>query len=281
MSKILYNIIFCFILVNSSTALTSQPLKVGIISAFPGEYGALLKHMEEVHSQEKGKRIYHKGKLKGIETILVASRIGKVASAATTAHLLLDYDVNMIILIGVAGSLDASLNVGDIVIADSLIQHDMDARPCCPIYEIPLLKIRSFQTDSFLKNLSTKASQKFINKDLSTSIPLEILNDYHITEPQIRHGLVITGDQVISRNTQKAELRKDLPEALCVEMEGASVGQVCYEYGIPFIVIRIISDYSNHDNVTSVDVRKFIDQISGHYSVGIVNNLYDLLLETP
>ncbi len=64
-----------------------------------------------------------------------------------------------------------------------------------------------------------------------------------------------------------------MPEALCVEMEGASVGQVCYEYGVPFAVIRTISDYANHEH-TPIDVKKFVNQVSGYYSVAIIKNMY-------
>jgi len=132
-------IIFCFIFINLSfvfatePVLERQPLKIGIISAFPEEYGTLLQQMKNIRSEEKGKRTYHRGKLQGIDTILVASRIGKVAAAVTTTNLILDYNVDFIIFIGVAGAINPSLNVGDIVVANSLIQHDMDARPCCPI----------------------------------------------------------------------------------------------------------------------------------------------------
>ena len=92
---------------------------------------------------------------------------------------------------------------------------------------------------------------------------------------EVVNGLVITGDQVISQGSKK-KLKAQLPEALCVEMEGASVGQVCYEYGVPFAVIRTISDYAQHQN-TSMDIKKFVSMASGYYSIGILDNLYDLI----
>jgi len=88
---------------------------------------------------------------------------------------------------------------------------------------------------------------------------------------------VITGDQVISQDIQKVRLIEQLPLALCVEMEGASVAQVCYECGIPCVVIRTISDYANHVN-TEVDVKKFIHQASGYYSAAVIHNMYSLIL---
>lgn len=246
---------------------------IGIISAVPGESGRLLELMESPTSCERGRRTYHKGKLYGIDTVLVASRIGKVAAAATAAHLIFEYKVDVIIFTGVAGAIDPSLNVGDVVIANALIQHDMDARPFCPIYEIPLLKIKECYTDPLLVRFATQASQEFVEKELTNAIPASILDEFHIATPKVITGLVITGDQVISQEFQKVQLRKNLPSALCVEMEGASVSQICYEYDVPCAVIRTISDYANHER-TPTDVKKFVNHVSGYYSLAIIKNMY-------
>ena len=254
----------------------NTPLRIGLITAVPGERGHILEAMESPISIEKGGRTYYQGKLHGIETVLVASRIGKVAAAATTAHLILDYGVDLIIFVGVAGAVDTSLSIGDIIVANSLIQHDMDARPFCPMYEIPLLKIKECPTDKLLNHLAFQASQQFIDQEFMEVIPRSILNEFNITHPTAKTGLVITGDQVISQDSQKIKLKEQLPSALCVEMEGASVAQVCYEYGTPCVIIRTISDYANHVN-TQVDVRKFVQQASGYYSTAIIRNMYSLI----
>ena len=251
-------------------------LTIGIISAVSGESGRLLEYMKEPVATEKGMRTYYRGKLHGIDTVLVASRIGKVAAAATATNLILEYQVDIIIFTGVAGAIDPSLNVGDVVIANALIQHDMDARPFCPVYEIPLLKIRACHPDTLLEQLAMQASQQFVREEIPGVIPSTILNEFKIVEPKVLTGLVITGDQVISQDSQKIQLREKLPDALCVEMEGASVGQVCYEYGVPFAIIRTISDYANHEH-TPIDVKKFVTQVSGYYSVAIIKNMYQLV----
>jgi adenosylhomocysteine nucleosidase len=253
----------------------NELITIGIITAVAGEAGALLELMEAPISQEKGGRVYHQGKLQGIKTVLVSSRIGKVAAAATTTHLILEYHVDLIIFTGVAGALDSNLNVGDVVIAHSLLQHDMDARPFCPIYEIPLLKIKEFIADPLLEDLALLASKKFIEKEIQEILPSSILNEFNITAPKVVKGLVLTGDKVIAQEVQKIDLKKRLPEALCVEMEGASVGQVCYEYGVPVVVIRTISDYANQRNPG--DVKNFIVKASGLYSVAIIKNIYALI----
>lgn len=284
MHKVLFNFIFLCIfspcLLSAATAEEvferHHRLTIGVISAVPGESGRLFELMQSPISQEKGGRTYYKGQLNGIDTVLVSSRIGKVAAAATVTHLILEYKVDLIIFTGVAGAIDPCLNVGDVIIANALIQHDMDARPFCPIYEIPLLKIKSCDPDLVLQKFAIKASEQFIDKDFLKMIPAPILDEFHITQPKLMKGLIITGDQVISQESQKTALRERLPDALCVEMEGASVGQICYEYGIPFVVIRTISDYANHQH-TPVDVKKFVNQVSGYYSVAIIKNMYKLI----
>lgn len=279
MLRILFIICLCSSQILSAATATeifekrNKPLTIGIISSVPGESGRLLELMKAPVAIEKGMRTYYKGQLHDIETVLVASRIGKVAAAATATHLILEHNVDMIIFTGVAGSIDPTLNVGDVVIANALIQHDMDARPFCPVYEIPLLKISACHPDKLLEQLATQASQHFVKNELLEIIPATILNEFKIIEPKVITGLVLTGDQVIAQESQKAQLKGKLPEALCVEMEGASVGQVCYEYGIPFAVIRTISDYANHEH-TPIDVKKFVNQVSGYYSMAILKNMY-------
>ena len=249
---------------------------IGIITAVPGESGTLLEQMDSVVSEEQGLRTFHTGTFHRINTVLVAARIGKVAAAATVAHLIVKYHVDAIIFTGVAGALDPSLNVGDVVVANSLIQHDLDGRPFCDQYEIPILKIRSPNPDPLLTSLATAAAKKFVDGDLPSSIPSTVLTEFHISAPKVVEGLVITGDQVISQESQKARLKLQLPDALCVEMEGASVGQICHEYGIPFVVIRTISDYANHQHHPH-DIRKFIQMAAGFYSTSILSSLYTLI----
>lgn len=270
---------FSFTSVLSAVSVTEilekqdDSLIVGIISAVPGESGRLLDLMEAPTVVEKGMRTYYKGTLYGINTVLVASRIGKVAAAATAANLILEYNVDFIIFTGVAGAIDPVLNIGDVVVADALMQHDVDARPFCPLYEIPLLKISACLPDPLLEKIAVQAVEQFVKKDIFEIIPRPVLNEFKIVAPKVYRGLVITGDQVISQESQKRQLRQNIPGALCVEMEGASVGQVCYEYGIPFAVIRMISDYANHEHLP-VDVIKFIHQVSGYYSIALIKNMY-------
>jgi adenosylhomocysteine nucleosidase len=229
-----------------------------------------------VVSYESGMRVYYKGKLFGIETVLVSARIGKVAAAATAAHLIAVHHVDMVVFTGVAGAINPCLNVGDLVVGNVLMQYDMDASPFCPPYEIPLLQVSEFHSDYLLTRLAFQASERFVRNELSASVPKAVLDEFHISEPKVVEGVIITGDQFIYKDEQKAALRKNIPRALCVEMEGASVSQVCYEYGVPCVVVRTISDYANNDKAP-INVNKFIQQVSGYYALGIIQNLYCLI----
>ncbi len=257
--------------------VSGKPITVGLISAVPGEMGRLVESMQEPISEERGKRVFYRGKLFGIDTVLVAARIGKVASSASVAHLIAEYKVDLVLFTGVAGAVDQSLGIGDIVIGNQLMQHDVNAEPFCPKYELPLLRIRALTPDPTLEFFAYQAAQKFAQGQIQKVVPEAILSEYRLTTPKVVKGLVLTGDQVVSQEQHKRELKERLPDALCVEMEGASVAQICHEYEIPFVVIRTISDFANHQELP-VDIRKFVAQVSGYYSEAIVRNIYASIL---
>ncbi len=117
----------------------------GIISAMQEEIQALLNELKNVSTSEKGMRTYYSGTLFNQEVVLVFSRWGKVASAATTTQLINDFDIDEIIFTGVAGGIKEELNIGDIVIGKHLYQHDLDARPFYNQFEIPILKNKTLK----------------------------------------------------------------------------------------------------------------------------------------
>lgn len=240
---------------------------LGIISAMPEEVQSLLDCLEKVKIIKKGMRSYYRGIYKGHELIIVFSRWGKVASAITTTQLINDYKVDEIIFTGVSGSLDSSLNVGDIVLGTKLYQHDMDARPIFNRFEIPLLGKNSFATQK--NETLEKATEKFKNS-ITTHILPEKLAEFSIENIRIKKGAILSGDQFISSKEKVRELKKAIPDALCVEMEGASVAQVCYEYKIPFSIIRIISD--NADDEAAIDFPEFTKAVASKYAKGIIEN---------
>ena len=149
----------------------------------------------------------------------------------------------------------------------------MDARPFCTPYTIPILNVTEIGSDPLLHRLACSAAHKFLEKRLQDIVSTTTLQEFFIQNPKVIQGLVITGDQVISDKNTRKSLKEKLPEALCVEMEGASIAQVCYEHEVPFIVIRTISDYANQTQV-AIDIRKFVSSVAGVYSVEIVEEIY-------
>ena len=242
---------------------------IGIISAMQEEIQALLNKLENVSVSEKGMRKYYKGTLFNKDVILVFSRWGKVASAVTTTQLINDFNVSEIIFTGVAGGILDELNIGDVVIGKNLYQHDLNASPFYEKLEIPILK-KKFLITADATNLLA-ATNTFLNTYNDYVEPSDAVL-FNITKPKVVFGDIASGDQFISSLKKIKKLNKLIPTATCVEMEGASVAQVCFEYSMPFSIIRIISDKAN-DNA-NIDFSKFSNSIASNYALGILKNYF-------
>lgn len=240
---------------------------IGIISAMQEEIQALLNQLENVTTKKKGMREYYAGTLFNKKVVLVFSRWGKVASAATTTQLINDFNVDELIFTGVAGGIKEDLNIGDVVIGKHLYQHDLDARPFYNQFEIPILKNKYIATKDTTNLL--KATKIFI-RNYSEFVSKTEADIFEITTPKAILGDIASGDQFISSLKKIQFLNHHLPTTTCVEMEGAAVAQVCYEYNIPFSIIRIISDKAN-DNAT-IDFSRFANSIASNYALGILKN---------
>lgn len=251
--------------------MNSPHLRLGIISALHQEQAGLVETMREPVIVHRGMRDYACGSLWDMESVCVLSRIGKVAAAATAATLIERFNVTHIIFTGVAGAAAADIAVGDIVIADSLIQHDMDASPLFPRFEIPLTGLAEFPVDAVLTASLASAASHFLEADFHAQIAGEDRELFCLAAPRVHRGLIASGDEFIASRERMASLRAALPSALAVEMEGASVAQVCFEFGIPYAVIRTISDGANEDS--PLDFMRFIDRVSSRYAHGILARL--------
>ncbi len=219
---------------------------------------------------DAGLRTFYEGEWGGQDIVVVLSRVGKVSAAVTTLLLLERFGCTHIIFTGVAGGVDPSLRVGDVVVADRLMQHDMDARPLFPRFEIPLLSVTTFAAP--LHSETVAAAAAYLDGPFARDVPEGRRASFGITEPRVRQGLVVSGDQFLADPDKTAALREAIPEALCTEMEGAAVAQVCHEMGnIPFAVIRVISDQADHS--AAIDFQKFIDEVAEHLTGGIVFHL--------
>jgi adenosylhomocysteine nucleosidase len=225
-------------------------MRTAIVAAMHEELSAVLALLPDEHKQQAAGRDFFVGHLHGQQVVTVLSRIGKVAAATTATVLIERFQADRIVFTGVAGGLARGVNRGDVVVADSFLQHDLDASPLFPRYEVPLYGTSRFETDAALTT------------QLAAAVRLAL----HGT--QVHRGLVVSGDRFVASAAESQLLQQALPDALAVEMEGAAVAQVCHDYGVPFAAVRTISDRA--DDAAHGDFLSFIDQVASRHSAAIV-----------
>jgi adenosylhomocysteine nucleosidase len=248
--------------------------RLAIVSAMQQELHAVLELMPDEQMQRAAGRDFWVGHLQGHEVVAVLSRIGKVAAATTAAVLIERFGVDRIVFTGVAGGLGQGVAVGDIVVAQSFMQHDLDASPIFPRYEVPLYGISRFDADPELsKYLLTAVTM--VAAEPASLHGGDAAARMGLCQPKVHQGLIASGDRFVSTSAEALALRNALPEALAVEMEGAAFAQVCHDYGVAFAAVRTISDRA--DDAAHVDFLAFIDQVASRYSAAMVGKLLELL----
>jgi adenosylhomocysteine nucleosidase len=246
-------------------------VRIGIVSAMQEENNLFVKKIAFHDEQVKGRRTYTTGEFCGHDVVLVFSRWGKVAGAITATHLIADYKVDALIFTGTAASCDPKLHIGDIIIGSILVQHDMDASPIFPKHEIPLIGVSEFKADPFWTEKANRAANSFLESSFF-SLEREQLLEFGVEVPKVHQGLIVSGDKFFSCQEDLQQLKIGLPETLCVEMEGAAVAQVCHEYGIPYTIIRTISDGGKENSAEQF--QRFVNSIASRYSLGILEELF-------
>jgi adenosylhomocysteine nucleosidase len=232
----------------------------------PEELGDLVAAMRagaSVRTVTLGRREYHVGTVYGTPCVVTLARIGKVAAAATVSALIHAFDVEAIVFTGVAGGVGQAVRIGDIVVADALVQHDLDASPLFPRFEVPLLGVARFAADAALSAQLAAACEQFVAEQGRA-----LAARFGTREPRVHRGLVISGDQFVASAAAVEALRDALPDALAVEMEGAAIAQVCYEYAVPCAVVRTVSDTA--DAHAPASFANFLAEIAGTYSTGVL-----------
>lgn len=250
-------------------------MKLGILAAMEEEITMVMDLIDHPVKTEIADRIFYEGKMNGIDCVVTFSKWGKVAAAITATTMAEHFKVSHIVFIGTAGALSDDLNVGDIVVAKRLVQHDLDARPIIPRFQIPLTDTIYVPTNEKLSSLAMETVKTLLKKDFRTIVGEEAYNEFSFIQPALYDGDVASGDQFISTDEKRQELIDLLPKVKCVEMEGAAVAQVCKEFKLPFTVIRIISDKANHD--ARVDFGKFIHYVANVYSKVIIDEFTKVL----
>jgi adenosylhomocysteine nucleosidase len=248
--------------------------RIAIISAVHEELAEVLALMPDERKTHRGGRTFWQGHLHGHEVVAVQSGIGKVAAAATAAVLMEHFRPQQVIFTGVAGGLATGVEVGDIVVGQAFLQHDMDASPLYPKYEVPGYGRSQFSADLALTQVLREAAD-----DALTWVPKLVdaatLAAFGLHRPSVHSGLIVSGDRFVATAAENQALRQALPAALAVDMESAAVAQVCADFGVPFGAVRTVSDRADDD--AHVDFQHFLKQIARHYSVRVVRKALNLL----
>lgn len=222
---------------------------LGIIGAMEEEVAELKRRMEIEEVSEVASMSFYRGKLEGKEVVIVRSGIGKV-NAAVCAQILIDrFHVDTLINTGIAGSLDAQIDIGDMVISTDAVEHDMDASAFGdPVGQIPQMDTFSFPADEKLVKLAKEVNER-INPDIHTWT-----------------GRIVSGDQFVASSQVKERL-VTLFGAKCTEMEGAAIAHTAYLNKISCVIIRAISDKA--DNSAEMDYPAF-EELAIRHSVRLV-----------
>ena len=230
--------------------------KTGIIGAMEIEVAQLKQDMQIERTVRKAGMEFCEGTLMGKPAVVVRSGIGKVNAAVCTQILVDDFQVDYVINTGIAGSLNARINIGDIVISRDVLHHDMDAVNFgYPPGQIPQMDVFSFEADEMLADLAEKVCRE-VNPEIS-----------------VFHGRVVSGDQFVADKAVKERIVSTF-EGYCTEMEGAAIAQTAYLNQIPFVVLRAISDKA--DDSASMDYPTFESQAAEH-CVKLVEGLIERL----
>ena len=215
-------------------------IQYGIIGAMDEEVDKLQQEMEVHVEKEIAGLHFYQGLLENKSVVLVKSGIGKVNAAICTQILISEFKVEKVINTGVAGALGEDLNILDIVVSTELQQYDVDAREFgYSLGEIPRMATSIFTAEPYLVN---KAYAKGIKR---------------FGENVVKKGKIVSGDTFVSSITMKQRLEKDF-EAICTEMEGASIAHACYMNQVPFVVIRAISDKA--DGSANNNYKTFVEE---------------------
>ena len=206
---------------------------VGIICAEEKELIEIKKLMDNIEEKKLYEKTFYIGDIENKNVVLVKCNVGKVNSARVCQMLIDNFDVELVINVGTAGSVDNSLEIGDVVAATELVQYDFDVTP----FGRKLGEIENIGE-------SIKVDEKLLNL-------FDNLN--------VRKGIIASGDKFIVSGEEKDNIR-NIFKALCIEMEGASIAQTCYLDKIPFLVIRSITD--KLDGSSKVDFETFLESSS-------------------
>lgn len=206
-------------------------MKIGIIAAMEEELKLIVENLEDKSQETVLSNVYYSGRYGEHELVLVQSGVGKVMSAMSVAILVESFKVDAIINTGSAGAVATGLNVGDVVVADTLVYHDVDLTAFGYDYGQMSMQPLYFHSDKTF----VSTFEAVLSKEEMTS----------------KVGLIATGDSFIAGQEKIDVIKGHFPQVLAVEMEGAAIAQAAQATGKPFVVVRAMSDTAAHDaNIT-------------------------------
>jgi adenosylhomocysteine nucleosidase len=232
---------------------------IGILGAMESEVRGLVSIMDVEATGSGAGFEYWRGTLAGHSCVVARCGMGKVSAASGVQRMIDVFGVDTVVVCGLAGGLKAGLRRGDIVVGERFLQHDLDASPIFPKYFVPGLDMVYFEADAHLADLAEHAA-----REVASSLGGEG------GRAAVHRGLIITGDQFVDGDIRD-RLVGEFPEALCVEMEGGAIAQVCYLNNVPFVIVRINSD--DADTAASEDFLAFVNDQAPRYTVSIVHAL--------
>lgn len=233
-------------------ALQQHFQTIGIIGAMDEEIRLLLEQLTHVQQHITARTTYYTGQLWGHRVVICKCGVGKVNAAVCTQTLINQFAVEAILFTGVAGAVHPELHIGDIVVSEDCLYHDMDATALgFPIGEIPYSDLSTFKADDRLIEAALQIGR--------TNYP----------ELRIERGRILSGDQFIADRQKVKHLHEQLHGA-CTEMEGAAVAHVCVMNEIPFVIIRSMSDQA--DGSAHVNFASFTQKAAKH-SLGIIEGM--------
>ena len=238
-------------------------MTIGLICAIPQELAHLRAALADSHSEAAAHAVFDTGTIDGIDVVLAGSGMGKVNAALVTTLLADRFGCRTVVFSGVAGGLDPTLSIGDVVIASLVIQHDAGV--------LEDQRVRTYQPGHAPIINPTDRLGYPADPELITRVKERLAG---ITVPgQIVYGTVLSGDQYLNCETTRDRLRRELG-GQAIEMEGGAVAQVCEAFGIPWLVIRALSDLAGGDAL--FDFTTFVDQAAAS-SATILRRLLPVL----
>lgn len=258
--------------------MSSQKRRIiGAMCAIEREFSMIRKCFErELQSEDHCGRTFYIGKISGQTVVISKSGIGKVAAASTAAIMISVFSCSEIIFLGVAGGIQGRAAIGDIVVSAAAIQHDFDGRPWVERSVVFSVGTCEIPADERLQTRAQAAVQTVLADDMTLvlsddSVPIgrRILAQLG-RSPKLLIGSILSGDQFVSSDEMNKELGSRFESALCVEMEGAAVAQICYEAKVPYIIVRAISDSGSGE--ANIQFDEFCNSISSPLMLAILKS---------